>query len=161
MLIHQDAKNIHTVTLDDCRNSIEEFVAVARYHATVEFTEGFRERVRASRRSLETTIASGVGVYGVNTGLGDNVRYRISEDEMVQLQENILRSHGCAVGRILTEEEARALMLMQLMSISAWAIPPSVLRHSSRSASSSTKASTPTLPAWARSAAFPTSPTSP
>ena len=75
---------------------------------TVEFTEGFHERVRASRRSLETTIASGVGVYGVNTGLGDNVRYRISEDEMVQLQENILRSHGCAVGRILTEEEARA-----------------------------------------------------
>lgn len=117
MLIHQDAKNIHTVTLDDCRNSIEEFVAVARYHATLEFTEGFRERVRASRRSLETTIASGVGVYGVNTGLGDNVRYRISEDEMVQLQENILRSHGCSVGRILTEEEARALMLMQLMSI--------------------------------------------
>ena len=36
---------------------------------------------------------------------------------MVQLQENILRSHGCSVGRILTEEEARALMLMQLMSI--------------------------------------------
>ena len=125
MLIHQDAKNIHTVTLDDCRNSIEEFVAVARYHATLEFTEGFRERVRASRRSLETAIASGVGVYGVNTGFGDNVRYRISEDEMVRLQENILRSHGCAVGRILTEEEARA------------------------------------LPAWARSAAFPTSPTSP
>ena len=45
------------------------------------------------------------------------MRYRISEDEMVQLQENILRSHGCSVGRILTEEEARALMLMQLMSI--------------------------------------------
>ena len=117
MLIHQDAKNIHTVTLDDCRNSIEEFVAVARYHARVEFTEGYRERVRASRKSLEATIASGVGVYGVNTGFGDNVRYRISEDEMVQLQENILRSHGCSVGRILTEEEARALMLMQLMSI--------------------------------------------
>ena len=74
----------------------------------MEFTEGFRERVRASRRSLETTIASGVGVYGVNTGFGDNVRYRISEDEMVQLQENILRSHGCSVGRTLTEEEARA-----------------------------------------------------
>lgn len=117
MLIYQDAKNIHTVTLDDCRNSIEEFVAVARYHAKVKFTEGFRKRVSASRKSLEATIASGAGVYGVNTGFGDNVRYRISEDEMVQLQENILRSHGCSVGRILTEEEARALMLMQLMSI--------------------------------------------
>ena len=76
-----------------------------------------RDRVTASRKSLEATIASGVGVYGVNTGFGDNVRYRITEDEMVQLQENILRSHGCSVGRALSEEEARALMLMQLMSI--------------------------------------------
>lgn len=58
MLIYQDAKNIHTVTLDDCRNSIEEFVAVARYHAKVKFTEGFRKRVSASRKSLEATIAS-------------------------------------------------------------------------------------------------------
>ena len=45
MLIYQDAKNIHTVTLDDCRNSIEEFVAVARYHAKVKFTEGFQPQV--------------------------------------------------------------------------------------------------------------------
>lgn len=117
MLIKQDAQTIHTVVLDDCRNTIEEFVAVARYHAKVEFSQGYRDRVTASRKSLEATIASGVGVYGVNTGFGDNVRYRITEDEMVQLQENILRSHGCSVGRALSEEEARALMLMQLMSI--------------------------------------------
>lgn len=117
MLIKQDAQTIHTVVLDDCRNTIEEFVAVARYHAKVEFSQGYRNRVTASRKSLEATIASGVGVYGVNTGFGDNVRYRITEDEMVQLQENILRSHGCSVGRALSEEEARALMLMQLMSI--------------------------------------------
>ena len=117
MLIKQDAQTIHTVVLDDCRNTIEEFVAVARYHAKVEFSQGYRDRVTASRKSLEATIASGVGGYGVNTGFGDNVRYRITEDEMVQLQENILRSHGCSVGRALSEEEARALMLMQLMSI--------------------------------------------
>ena len=107
MLIKQDAQTIHTVVLDDCRNTIEEFVAVARYHAKVEFSQGYRDRVTASRKSLEATIASGVGVYGVNTGFGDNVRYRIT----------ILRSHGCSVGRALSEEEARALMLMQLMSI--------------------------------------------
>lgn len=107
MLIKQDAQTIQKVVLDDCRNSIEEFVAVARYHAKVEFSQGYRDRVTASRKSLEATIASGVGVYGVNTGFGDNVRYRITEDEMVQLQENILRSHGCSVGRALSEEEAR------------------------------------------------------
>lgn len=117
MLIKQDAQSIRTVVLDNCHNSIEEFVAIARYHAKVEFSEAYCDRVNASRKSLEKTIASGAGVYGVNTGFGDNVRFRISEDEMVQLQENILRSHGCSVGRALTEEEARAVMLMQLLSI--------------------------------------------
>jgi histidine ammonia-lyase len=117
MLVKQDARHIHRVVLDDCHNSMEEFVAVARYHAKVEFSADYCQRVNASRQSLEHTIASGVGVYGVNTGFGDNVRYRISEDEMVALQENILRSHGCAVGQPLNEEMVRAMMLQQLMSI--------------------------------------------
>lgn len=117
MLIKQDAQEIKTVVLDDCRNTIEEFVAVARYHARVEFSQGYCQRVTASRDSLETAIAGGTGIYGVNTGFGDNVRYRISEGEMVALQENILRSHGCAVGQALSEEMVRALMLMQLLSI--------------------------------------------
>lgn len=117
MLIKQDAQNIKIVVLDDCRNTIEEFVAVARYHARVEFSQGYCLRVTASRNSLETAVASGAGIYGVNTGFGDNVRYRIGEDEMVTLQENILRSHGCSVGQALSEEMVRALMLMQLLSI--------------------------------------------
>ncbi len=117
MLIKQDAQTIKSVLLDDCRNSIEEFVAVTRYHAKVEFSDGYRRRVTASRDALELTIASGAKVYGVNTGFGDNVRYQIGEDEMVALQENILRSHGCAVGQPLNEEMVRAVMLMQLINI--------------------------------------------
>lgn len=117
MLIQKDAQTIHNVLLDDCHNSIEEFVAVARFHARVEFSESYCRRVSAGRRSLEAVIASGAGVYGVNTGFGDNVRYRINEEEMVTLQENILRNHGCAVGQPLNEEMVRALMLIQLIEI--------------------------------------------
>lgn len=117
MLIKQDAQEIHVVILDDCRNSIEEFVAVARYKAKIQFSDAYCTRVAAGRKALEDTMDSGVGIYGVNTGFGDNVRYRINEDEMVALQENILRSHGCSVGRPLSEEEVRALMLMQLISM--------------------------------------------
>lgn len=161
MLIKQDAQTIHTVVLDDCRNTIEEFVAVARYHAKVEFSQAYRDRVTASRKSLEATIASGVGVYGVNTGFGDNVRYRITEDEMVQLQENILRSHGCSVGRALSEEEARALMLMQLMSIGKGysAVSLEMLEQIRTYLNADLYPSMP--PARAPSAAYPSSPTSP
>jgi len=114
MLIKQDAKNIRTVVLDDCMNSLEEFVAVVRYHAQLEFSERFCRRVTEGREALERQLSSGVGVYGVNTGFGDNVRYRITEDEMVQLQENIMRSHGTSVGRCMEEEDVRAMFMMVL-----------------------------------------------
>ena len=117
MIIKQNAQTIQSVIIDDCHNSIEEFVAVVRYKAKVQFSDAYCQRVTAGRNALETAIASGTGIYGVNTGFGDNVRYRISQEEMVTLQENILRSHGCAVGRPLSEEEARGLMMMQLLNI--------------------------------------------
>lgn len=117
MIIKQDPKTIHTVVLDDCRVTLEEFVAIIRHHAKVEFSDGFRKRVDASVEALKKAVASGTGIYGVNTGFGDNVRYRVSKEEMVQLQVNILRSHACTVGRCQTEEESRTMMLMQLLGV--------------------------------------------
>lgn len=117
MLIKQDAMNIKEVLLDDCGNTMEEFVAVVRFHAEVIFSEEYRVRTAESRRSLEKKLSDGVGVYGVNTGFGDNVRYRISEEDMIKLQENIMRSHGCSVGRPMEEEEVRAMLFLLLINI--------------------------------------------
>lgn len=114
MLIQRDAQKIQQVLLDDCKIGLEEFVAIARHHAKVEFSPAFCQRVTAGREALERQLSSGVGVYGVNTGFGDNVRYRITEDEMSQLQVNIIRSHGTAVGRPMSEEGVRAMLLMIL-----------------------------------------------
>lgn len=117
MLIKQDAQKIKEVLLDDCKNSLEEFVAVVRFHAEVRFSESYKERVKKSRKSLEEKLSDGIGVYGVNTGFGDNVRYRINEEDMIKLQENIIRSHGCSVGQAMEKEELRAMMLLLLVNI--------------------------------------------
>lgn len=114
MLIQKDAQQIERVLLDDCRISLEEFVAVVRFHAQVDFSQEYCRRVTAGREALEQRLSSGEGVYGVNTGFGDNVRYRITEEEMSQLQENIIRSHGTSVGRPMSEEGVRSMMMMIL-----------------------------------------------
>ncbi len=117
MLIKKDAKTFNTVLLDDCRNSLEEFIAVVRHHARVEFSASYCRRVSAGRRVLEENLSKGISVYGVNTGLGDNVRYRISEKDMVRLQENLIRSHGCSVGSPMDKEGVRSMLLMLLINI--------------------------------------------
>lgn len=58
---------------------------------------------------------SGKAVYGVNTGFGDNVRYRIGDDQLAQLQENILRSHACSTGRAMSRDEVRGNLIGSLV----------------------------------------------
>lgn len=116
MLFDRYASEIKTVILDGTP-SIEEFVAVARYGAKVELSEAYLKRVNDSRKALEDKLNSGTPVYGVNTGFGDNVRYRIGDDEMVKLQENILRSHGTAFGEPIKKDLLRCIMLFMLNNI--------------------------------------------
>lgn len=112
----QNARKISAVTLTDCKPSLEEFIAVAKFGAKVEFSGEMEERVRANRRLLDKFLEEGRIIYGVTTGFGENVRYTISPEDASTLQENIVRTHSVAVGEPLTREQARASMLMTILN---------------------------------------------
>ncbi len=112
----KDARKIQTVTLTDCMPSLEEFIAVAKYGAKVEFSEEMKAAVNANRRLLEKFLEEGRIIYGVTTGFGENVRYTISPKDATTLQENIVRTHAVAVGEPLSREQARAVMLMTILN---------------------------------------------
>jgi histidine ammonia-lyase len=105
------AKDIKKVTLGDTI-TLEEFVAVARFGAYVEFSDAYRHRVERSRRLVEKWIKEGKVMYGVNTGFGALCTQLISPEKTAQLQRNILLSHATSVGEPLAEEDVRATMLM-------------------------------------------------
>ena len=67
-----------TVVMDDDDFTIEEVVAVARYHATVEFAPEFIQRVNKSRAIIDRFVEEDRPVYGVTTGFGDNVTKRVT-----------------------------------------------------------------------------------
>lgn len=117
MLFYDRADHICEVVLTDGKLSLSQFVAVARFHAKVVLSPEYERRVRNGQEKLKAIIDGGKPVYGVNTGFGDNVRFRIGNDELSKLQENIVRSHACSVGQPLTEEHVRAAMLMQLVKL--------------------------------------------
>lgn len=111
------AKEIHRVVLGQGDLSLNEFVAVARYHAHVDFSNEFRERVVRSNRLVQKFLEQNRPVYGLTTGFGDNVIQAISPEDAEQLQRNIVRSHAVSVGKPLDEEAVRAIQLMQLLSL--------------------------------------------
>ena len=82
----QRAVDIEVVTLGERDITIEEFVAVARHRARVEFAPAYVDRVRHSRKLIERFLAENRLVYGVTTGFGDNVTEVISPEDAEALQ---------------------------------------------------------------------------
>ncbi|WP_400161962.1 HAL/PAL/TAL family ammonia-lyase [Brevibacillus sp. TJ4] len=110
------AKDISKVTLG-APLTLEEFVAVARFRAEVQFSDDYRKRVERSRQLVEQWIEEGIVMYGVNTGFGALCTEVISAEQTAELQRNILLSHATSVGEPLSEEDVRATMLMVLQNL--------------------------------------------
>ena len=60
-----------------------------------------RHEVKESCDFINDVVASGETIYGVNTGFGQLSQARISDDKLVQLQENLVCSHAVGVGEDL------------------------------------------------------------
>src|SRR5262245_29857159 len=80
-------------------------------------TAGARRRVQQARRCLENLIASGATIYGVNTGFGKLSNRRIESDEVLALQENLLRSHAVGMGPLLPLGVSRLALALRIQAL--------------------------------------------
>src|SRR2546429_5450019 len=101
------------VTLDGHSLSIADVVAVARHAAPVAIAPQALASVGASRRAVESAVARGDTIYGVNTGFGKLAHVRIKPDQARDLQLNLIRSHASGVGEPLPVDAVRAMMLLR------------------------------------------------
>jgi histidine ammonia-lyase len=76
-----------------------------------------RERIIASNALITEVLKSGKQVYGVNTGFGQLAQTRISDGDLVRLQENLIRSHSVGVGEPLPDDCVRLTMLMKVIAL--------------------------------------------
>jgi histidine ammonia-lyase len=104
-----------TVCVLDGRSlTVAEVVRVARGAGVrVGLDGGAREALLGSRRLVETAIASGQTIYGINTGFGKLANVRVAPDRLDQLQANLIRSHAAGVGIPLPASVVRAVMLLR------------------------------------------------
>ncbi len=79
----------------------------------VELAPSARAEMKKSRDYIESRIASGEVMYGVNTGFGAFSSVRISDSQIEQLQKNLIRSHSAGVGAPFMKTETRAMMVLR------------------------------------------------
>ncbi len=76
-----------------------------------------RKRVEKARRALESLMATGATIYGVNTGFGKLSNQRIEPDEVLALQENLLRSHAVGMGPLLSIGVSRLALALRIQAL--------------------------------------------
>ncbi|MFY9130218.1 MAG: histidine ammonia-lyase [Saccharofermentanales bacterium] len=102
--------NGENLTLEDVRD-------VAVDGRKIAIAADARERMEESYALVGEILRSGEPVYGISTGFGEFSRVHLSDDQNVQLQLNLIRSHASGTGKPFDEKTVRAIMLMRLNAL--------------------------------------------
>jgi phenylalanine ammonia-lyase len=103
------------VEISGSQLTIAEVAAVARekHRVGLSASPEVREKLVAARQILEEKLRRGEIIYGVNTGLGGNVRFILPDQDLAQHQQNIFRFLICGSGAPLPQDVVRAAMLLR------------------------------------------------
>lgn len=97
--------------------SLDDFHSVLFDENKVELSDNLSNRVNESFSFLRDFAQNKI-IYGVNTGFGPMAQYRISEEDTIQLQYNLIRSHSTGMGEELGEVYVRSSMLARMNTLS-------------------------------------------
>lgn len=108
---------------------IADFDQIIFKNDTVQLHKDIIERVQNSFDFLKE-FSENKTIYGVNTGFGPMAQYKIKDDERIQLQYNLIRSHSSGTGNPIPAQYVRAAMLARLntLSLGNSGVHPSVIK---------------------------------
>jgi len=105
------------LTIDKQLVTLAELRQAWREPVTVNLGIDARRAIAESSEFIGDVVAGGAEIYGVNTGFGQLARVHISDDELVQLQENLVQSHSVGVGEDLGDDIVRLIMLLKVIAL--------------------------------------------
>lgn len=90
---------------------------VARQHIPLELSPAAYKAIDASKAVVDDIIEEGRVVYSINTGFGALAKVRITEDKFETLQRNIVLSHATGVGKFLSDDAVRLILLLKINAL--------------------------------------------
>jgi histidine ammonia-lyase len=93
--------------------SLKDFSEVIHHQAPVALDQGQLQKVETNHLFLKKFSTNKL-IYGINTGFGPMAQYKISDDNMLQLQYNLIRSHSSGSGNLMSATQVKAIMLARL-----------------------------------------------
>lgn len=108
--------------------SLKDFESVLFGNKQIEISDVVLKRVNESFDFLKKFSENKI-IYGVNTGFGPMAQYRIKDEDRIQLQYNLIRSHSSGTGKPINAICVKATILARLntLSLGNSGVHPSVI----------------------------------
>jgi len=110
----KDESEKEYVALDGNSLSTDDLVRLGKGIYNIKLTDESIEQVNKSRALVDDILDKNKVVYGITTGFGKFARTTIDKDKLVELQENLIRSHAAGVGPGLTPERTKMLLALRI-----------------------------------------------
>ena len=99
--------------------TIEEIHYIVVEHKKLALSEEAKVNIQKCRDYLDQKMAShDAPIYGINTGFGSLCNIKISNENLSQLQENLVKSHACGTGDEVPQEIVKIMLLLKIQSLS-------------------------------------------
>lgn len=110
-------KEIIYITIEDL--SIENVNYIIQSGAEIKLSESAKIKITKCRNYLDEKMKSGKNVfYGINTGFGSLCNTVISNNDLSQLQENLVKSHACGMGEEVNPMIVKIMLLLKIQGLS-------------------------------------------
>ena len=96
--------------------SLEDFNAILFKGHKIELDSDSLSKVSENHVFLKYFSAK-KRIYGINTGLGPMAQFKVHDENLIQLQYNLIRSHCSGSGNLLSQVLVKALMVTRLNSM--------------------------------------------
>lgn len=88
-----------------------------RQHAPCVLSEDALALIHSSHQIVHNIIRDKKTVYGINTGFGSLANQTISAHHLKQLQRNIVLSHACGTGELLSDDVVALILLLKINNL--------------------------------------------
>lgn len=108
---------VHNISSKPLSYEVIEAILTEGYQLAI--SEEAVGKIQACKQYLDNKIATHDGpVYGINTGFGSLCNISISKDELSKLQENLVMSHACGIGREVPRDVVKLMLLLKIHALS-------------------------------------------
>ena len=99
--------------------SLHDLQEIISQHKSIALSEEAKVNIQKCRAYLDQKMAlNNAPIYGINTGFGSLCNVKISNENLSQLQENLVKSHACGTGEEVNLEIVKIMLLLKIQSLS-------------------------------------------